>query len=61
VYITNSPDDNQYLPKHERVKNTWYTRLMCVLFYGTQHLTKYIVSDKAIQKTTFHGTDMYNC
>ena len=34
---------------------------MCVLFYGTQHLTKYIVSDKAIQKTTFHGTDMYNC
>lgn len=28
VYITDIPGDNQYLPKHEGVKNTWYTRLM---------------------------------
>lgn len=34
---TGIPDDSQYLPKHEGVKNAWYRRLMCALFYVTQH------------------------
>ena len=50
VYITGIPDDSQYLPKHEGVKNTWYKRLMCALLYVTQHLTKHTVKDKAIKK-----------